>query len=82
LGLRAEGNTVIASVSWNGSTKVTKWRARSGAQPVSLGGSVEGDRSGFETTLQIQGVPEYVVAEALDRSGKVLGSSSAIPVRV
>src|SRR6185295_4967394 len=82
LGLRAEGDTVIVSASWNGSTKVTKWRARSGAQPVELGGSVEADRSGFETTLQIQGLPEYVVAEALDSSGKVLSASSAIPVRV
>jgi hypothetical protein len=82
LGLRAEGNTVVVSASWNGSTKVTKWRARSGAQPVALGGSVEAARTGFETTLQIQGVPEYVVVEALDASGKVLGASAAIPVRV
>ena len=40
------------------------------------------DRTGFETTLTIQGTPEYVVAEALDATGKVLGTSSAIPVRV
>jgi hypothetical protein len=82
LGLRAEGNTVVASMSWNGSTKVAKWRARSGAQPGALGQSVEAARTGFETTLQIQGLPEYVVAEALDSAGKVLGASPAIPVRV
>jgi Arylsulfotransferase (ASST) len=82
LGLRVDGNTVVVTASWNGSTKVTKWRARSGAQPGALAGSVEAARNGFETTLQIQGVPEYVVAEALDGSGKVLGASSAIPVRV
>jgi len=82
LGLRADGNAVVVSTSWNGSTKVAKWRARSGAQPGALGGSVEAVRSGFETTLQIQGVPEYVVAEAVDASGKVLGASSAVPVRV
>ena len=30
----------------------------------------------------MDGSPEYVVAEALDANGKVLGASSAIPVRV
>jgi hypothetical protein len=83
LGLRTENGNVIVSASWNGSTKVSKWRANSGTQPGALQGApVENDRTGFETTLQIQGTPEYVVAQALDASGKVLGSSSAIPVRV
>ena len=82
LGLRAEGGNVIVSTSWNGSTKVAKWRARSGEQPGALGQSIEAARAGFETTLTIQGTPEYVVAEALDATGKVLGRSSAIPVRI
>jgi hypothetical protein len=82
LGLHVEGGNVIVSASWNGSTKVAKWRARSGEQPGALAGSLEGARSGFETTLQITGTPEYVVAEALDSSGRVLGASSAVPVRV
>jgi hypothetical protein len=30
----------------------------------------------------VPGTPEYVVAEALDATGKVLGASSALPVRV
>jgi hypothetical protein len=83
LGLRTENGNVVVSASWNGTTKVAKWRARSGTQPGALQGApVEAGRSGFETTLQIQGTPEYVVADALDASGKVLGASSAIPVRV
>jgi hypothetical protein len=82
LGLRAEGGNVIVSMSWNGSTKVTKWRARYGEQPGALAQTAEADRTGFETTLTIQGQPEYVVAEALDATGKVLGTSSAVPVRV
>ena len=40
------------------------------------------DRTGFETTLTVQGTPEYVLAEALDAKGTLLGASSAIPVRV
>jgi uncharacterized membrane protein len=82
LGLHVEGGNVIVSASWNGSTKVTKWRARAGGQPRALSESVEASRTGFETTLTVPGTPEYVVAEALDANGKVLGVSSAIPVRV
>ena len=83
LGLAVEGGNVTVSVSWNGSTKVAKWRARAGGQPRALtAASVDAARTGFETRLQVAGTPEYVVADALDTSGKVLGTSSAIPVRV
>jgi uncharacterized membrane protein len=82
LGLTVEGGNVIVSASWNGATKVTKWRARAGAQPGALTQIVEAERTGFETTMTVPGTPEYVVAEALDATGKVLGASSAIPVRV
>jgi hypothetical protein len=83
LGLHVDGGAVVVSASWNGATAVAKWRARWGAQPDALtGGTVEAPRSGFETTLKIPGTPEYVVAEALDARGRVLGVSSAIPVRV
>lgn len=83
LGLRVEGGAVIVSASWNGATRVARWRARWGAQPGALaGGAVEEPRTGFETTLTVPGMPEYVVAEALDAAGEVLGASSAVPVRV
>ena len=82
LGLRVENGSVVVTASWNGATEVARWRARSGAQPGVLMDTVVADRSGFETTLQIAGTPEYVVAEALDDTGRVLGASSAIPVRV
>ena len=82
LGLHVDGGNVVVSVSWNGSTKVARWRARAGGQPRALIQTAEADRTGFETTLTLPGTPEYVVAEALDSSGKVLGTSSAIPVRV
>jgi hypothetical protein len=83
LGLHVDNGNVVVSASWNGATKVSKWRARSGTQPGALEDTpVAAVRSGFETTLTVQGTPEYVVAEALDAAGKVLGASSAIPVRV
>jgi hypothetical protein len=61
---------------------VAKWRARSGGQPRALAQTVEGPRTGFESTLTIQGLPEYLVAEALDAARNMLGASSALPVRV
>jgi hypothetical protein len=82
LGLHVDGGNVVVSMSWNGSTKVAKWRARAGGQPRALTQSAEADRTGFETTVTLPGTPEYVVAEALDSAGKVLGTSAAIPVRV
>ncbi|WP_436525286.1 arylsulfotransferase family protein [Actinoplanes sp. HUAS TT8] len=82
LGLRVENGNVIVSASWNGHTGVARWRARAGGQPQELSETVEAARTGFETTLTVTGTPEYVVAEALDAKGTVLGTSSAIPVRV
>ncbi|WP_067509548.1 arylsulfotransferase family protein [Actinoplanes sp. TFC3] len=82
LGLRAENNTVIVNASWNGATNVAKWRARVGNQPGALAASTEAGRSGFETELVVPGTPEYVVVDALDANGKVVGTSSAVPVRV
>jgi hypothetical protein len=82
LGLAVEGGNVVVSMSWNGSTKVAKWRARAGGQPRELSQAIETGRTGFETRLTVPGTPEYVVAEALDATGKVLGASSALPVRV
>ncbi|WP_051167889.1 arylsulfotransferase family protein [Actinoplanes sp. N902-109] len=82
LGLHADGGNVIVSASWNGATAVTKWRARAGSQPGALSQTVEAPRTGFETTLTVPGMPEYVVVDALDASDKVIGSSSAVPVRV
>jgi hypothetical protein len=82
LGLNTEGGSVVVSASWNGATKIAKWRARAGEQPQALSTSVEANRTGFETTMNVSSASQYVVAEALDANGKVLGTSSAIPVRV
>ncbi len=82
LGLRVEGGNVVVNASWNGATNVARWRARSGSQPGQLTQPVEAAATGFETELTVPGMVEYVVVDALDESGKVLGSSSAIPVRI
>jgi hypothetical protein len=82
LGLHVDGGNVIVSASWNGATTVATWQARAGGQPGKLSVAATAARTGFETTMTIAGTPEYVVAEALDATGRVLGASSAIPVRI
>ncbi|MEV6341969.1 arylsulfotransferase family protein [Actinoplanes sp. NPDC051851] len=82
LGVRVEGEQTLVDVSWNGHTGVATWRILSGSQPGALADKVEAERTGFETEITLTTVPEYVMAEALDATGKTLGSSSAIPIRV
>ena len=81
--MRVENDAVIVSASWNGATRVARWRARAGGQPgTTLAAVAETERTGFETTLTVRGTPEYVVVDALDARGNVLGTSSAVPVRI
>jgi hypothetical protein len=82
LGLRVENGNVVVNASWNGSTKVAKWQVRAGTQAGNLTKLTEGPRTGFETELVLKGMHEYVVVDALDAAGKVLGTSASIPVRV
>lgn len=65
-----------AHVSWNGATEVARWRLRQ------QGGAVVAtvDRSGFETAIPLDGAGGRLVAEALSRSGQVLGRSRAVTV--
>jgi hypothetical protein len=70
-------NDVYAS--WNGATQVAFWQLLAGAQPSSLapsGGAVA--RQGFETLLATTNAGPYYAVQALDRSGRLLGTSQAV----
>jgi hypothetical protein len=69
--------TVYAS--WNGATEVTSWRVLAGADPNSLQAAVTTARRGFETQITIP-QQAYVAVQALDRAGKVLGTSATVQV--
>ncbi|GIF62749.1 hypothetical protein Ais01nite_07840 [Asanoa ishikariensis] len=62
-------------VSWNGATAVTRWRVRSGLQPDRLTTVTTADRTGFETAVPLPAPAVFVVVDALDQAGTVLGSS-------
>jgi hypothetical protein len=67
-------------VSWNGATEVARWQLLSGEDPDALRpGATTVPKSGFETALPLQGVLDaYVAARALDRNGRILGTSRAV----
>jgi hypothetical protein len=73
----SRGGKVTVHVSWNGATKVTRWRILAGASPDSLVPIAEARRTGFETAAAVFPTARYVAVQALSASGRVLGVSAA-----
>jgi hypothetical protein len=73
---RPEGDGMRIYASWNGATKVKTWRflASDTGEPAPVG---EVKPSGFETSLLTTRAGRVAV-QALDATGKVLGSSKTI----
>jgi hypothetical protein len=75
----ADGRRVWAS--WNGATEVARWRVLAGASESALRPVQTRAKRGFETAMTLDGDFAFVAVEALDRSGKVLGTSQAVSAR-
>jgi Arylsulfotransferase (ASST) len=74
----ATQHRINAYVSWNGATGVRAWRLLAGATPDAMAPVTETPRTGFETVITevvAAGSAAYVAVEALDASGRVLGTS-------
>ena len=71
---RAGSTSVYAS--WNGATKVARWRVLAlgptGTAPVPVAGAI---KSGFETTIAVPAGHTRFELQALDATGHVLGTS-------
>lgn len=67
-------------VSWNGATGVASWRVLAGSSPAIGSMKVVGvsASAGFETAVAVATDAPYIVVQALDASGKVLGTSVAV----
>jgi len=63
-------------VSWNGATQTAAWRLEGGPTPGALRILGRWPQTGFETSIVLAGRPRYLRAQALDASGRVLGSST------
>ncbi len=61
--------------SWNGATQVASWRVLAGPGASRLTVVASAARSGFETAIAVaQGYQSFEV-QALDASGRVIGTS-------
>jgi hypothetical protein len=72
-------STVYAS--WNGATTATSWRLLTGSDPGHMAAVSTTPWGGFETAIPAPSAPLYAV-QALSASGRVLGTSKAIPAAV
>ena len=65
-----------AYVSWNGATKVARWRFAGGLTASRMQPFASVAKSGFETAVALPHDAELVAAAALDAHGRVLGTSA------
>ncbi len=71
----ASGGKSTVYASWNGATQVASWRVLAGASASQLSAVATTARAGFETAIPVsQSYAAYQV-QALDASGKVIGTS-------
>src|SRR5215218_8402998 len=69
---------VTIYASWNGATEVTTWQVLAGSAPDQLEPLASAPRQGFETVITVRTTESYVGLNALNGSGKVLGTTSAL----
>jgi hypothetical protein len=80
--LDSTGEGTIVHASWNGATDVAAWRVLAGARPgSSLHVQATIPASDFESSTILPKRFAYVQAQALDRTGRVLGASPATRVQ-
>jgi len=77
---KGPGDAVSVYASWNGDTQVASWQILAGQNGSSLRPVGRPQRkTEFETKITVDTAAPLVAAQALDRSGKVLATSPAVP---
>ncbi len=74
---QAHGKTTVYA-SWNGATRVTSWRVLAGPSADQLKPVTTAAKSGFETAIVVSLDDKVFKVQALDATGKVLGTSKVI----
>jgi hypothetical protein len=74
----APGGQTTVYASWNGATQVARWQVLAGADPSHLSPVGTAARTGFETAITVASPGPYFEVQALDDSGKGLGTSHPI----
>jgi hypothetical protein len=65
-------------VSWNGATQVASWRVLGGQSAGRLAAVASAAKSGFQTMIRLNGGYPSLEVQALDASGKVIGTSRVL----
>jgi EmrB/QacA subfamily drug resistance transporter len=74
---RSTGKTRVY-VSWNGATQVVSWRVMAGESAGRLAVVASADKSGFQTAIPVARSYASLEVQALDSSGKVIGTSQML----
>jgi hypothetical protein len=69
---------VTLFASWNGATEVATWQVLAGSDPDTLEPLASAPKKGFETVITVHTNEPYVSLQAMNNSGKVLGTTKAI----
>jgi hypothetical protein len=67
-----------AYASWNGATEVARWQVLAGASAGALKQVQTVAKNGFETPIRLGKSAAFYAVKAIDRNGKVLGTSEAV----
>jgi Arylsulfotransferase (ASST) len=79
LAIRAHSHgALVAYASWNGATTVAQWRLLGGSNARTLAIVGLAPRTGFETAITSSAAVRYVMVQALDAQGAVLGTSAIL----
>ena len=73
--VRQKAGASTVYVSWNGATQVASWRVLAGPGDARLAVVASAPKSGFETAIRVPGTPASFQVQALDASGRVIGTS-------
>ena len=74
------GHKIKAWASWNGDTRVIKWRLLAGPSANSLKVVGSAHRTGFETKVKATTAGRYIAMQGLNASGKVIGRTAVTKV--
>ena len=75
---RGPDDEVTLYASWNGATEVATWEVLAGPNPEELEVVASVPRNGFETAITARTPELYVVVQAKNRSGRVLGTTKVV----
>lgn len=77
----SSGGEKVVYASWNGATELAGWRVLAGPGPSGLRPIGFVRRSGFETRIAVDTGEHYISLQALDGSGRVIGTSGKLALR-